>query len=102
MAFNNAAKSTTVVNSYLSIVATTSQESMTVILSTNGKNHKELRYNNRQTTLDITPVLNMVVEREKQGWELYNNSITYDTKNSKMVYMFLLRKKGVKWVHYKM
>lgn len=81
--------------SYLSIVGSYTSSTMTVIQSTNGKPFKETSYDNRKSEFDLTPLLNIVVEREKQGWELMSNQMTYDDKNGKVLYMFLMRiKKG--------
>lgn len=83
-------------NNYVSIIATANSDAMTITLSANSKPFKEMKFNNRESAYDLTPVLNIVVEREKNGWVLYNNQMSHDSKTGKMVYMFLMKRKGAK------
>jgi lipoprotein-anchoring transpeptidase ErfK/SrfK len=83
-------------NNYVSIIATANNDAMTVTLSANSKPFKEMKFNNRESSYDLTPVLNMVVEREKNGWVMVNNQMSFDVKNNRMVYMFLMKRKGAK------
>jgi hypothetical protein len=83
-------------NNYVSIIATSNSDAMTITLSANSKPFKEMKFNNRESAYDLTPVLNIVVEREKNGWVLVNNQMSHDSKSGKMVYMFLMKRKGAK------
>ncbi|MCC6685007.1 MAG: hypothetical protein IT247_08050 [Bacteroidia bacterium] len=99
MAFNVNSETTThagTPNAYLSIIAVSAEDSLSLVLSAKGKTFKTLNYPNRETAFDLTPALNWVLELEKQGYDLMSQSTAFDSKHDHMVYTFIMRKKGIR------
>ena len=93
MAFNNSVQETAMYHQYQCIVASSDQTAINIVISANSKPFREFKYSNRENAYDLSPALNLVVEREKLGWELVSSNISRDEKNDRVVCMFLMGKR---------